>query len=67
MKVGTIKYFANDRGFGFITPDDGSGDVFVHISAFQDSGITTPHEGVRLRFDTIAGGKGPRAIDVQLA
>jgi cold shock protein len=52
MPIGTVKFFNVNKGFGFITPDGGSGDVFVHISAVERSGIGTLHEGQRVNFET---------------
>ena len=48
MTVGTVKFFNEQKGFGFIGPDDGSPDVFVHISAVERAGMTTLHEGQRV-------------------
>jgi CspA family cold shock protein len=52
MPVGTVKFFNVKKGFGFITPDGGGGDVFVHISAVERSGLGTLHEGQRVNFET---------------
>ena len=67
-QTGTIKFFNHSRGFGFITPDDGGKDVFLHISALQKAGISPPDEGAKVSFETEPDrrGKGPQAIDVQL-
>lgn len=51
MNIGTVKFFNNTKGFGFITPDDGAADVFVHISALERSGITSVAEGQKLTFE----------------
>ena len=66
---GTVKFFNNTKGFGFITPDGGGKDVFVHISAVEKSGIGTLDEGQRVSFATQPDprGKGPKAVDLQLA
>lgn len=66
---GTVKFFNQSKGFGFITPDDGGKDVFVHVSAVQQSGIPPLNEGMRVSFETEADrrGKGPKAINLQLA
>jgi CspA family cold shock protein len=65
---GTVKFFNHSRGFGFITPDDGGKDVFLHISALQRSGLPALDEGARVSFETEPDrrGKGPQAINVQL-
>ncbi|KAA0697692.1 cold-shock protein [Neorhizobium sp. P12A] len=64
---GTVKFFNQDKGFGFITPDGGAKDVFVHISALQASGIQTLREGQQVTFDTEPDrmGKGPKAVNIQ--
>ncbi|MEE8085050.1 MAG: cold-shock protein, partial [Alphaproteobacteria bacterium] len=51
MATGTVKFFNTTRGFGFISPEDGSKDVFVHISAVEQSGMTTLNEGQKVTFD----------------
>ena len=53
MPVGTVKFFNAQRGFGFIAPEDGSSDVFVHISAVEQAGMKTLHEGQRVSFDAV--------------
>lgn len=67
MATGTVKFFNTDKGFGFITPDGGAKDVFVHISALQASGLTTLSEGQKVSFDTEPDrmGKGPKAVNLQ--
>lgn len=67
--TGTVKFFNSDKGYGFITPDDGGRDVFVHISAVTQSGMHTLAEGQRISFEIEADkrGKGPKAIDLQAA
>lgn len=68
MANGTVKFFNADKGFGFITPDGGAKDIFVHISALQASGLQTVREGQKITFDTEPDrtGKGPKAINIQL-
>ncbi len=53
MSTGTVKFFNADKGFGFIAPDDGGGDVFVHVTAMQRSGIDTLQEGQKLSFEIV--------------
>ena len=53
MTVGTVKFFNDQKGFGFITSDDGSGDVFVHISAVERAGWSSLNEGQRVSFDVV--------------
>jgi CspA family cold shock protein len=53
MAIGTVKFFNTTKGFGFIQPEDGSKDVFVHISAVERSGMTTLREGQKVSFDTM--------------
>ncbi|ACQ67547.1 MULTISPECIES: transcription antiterminator/RNA stability regulator CspE [Candidatus Williamhamiltonella] len=61
---GKVKWFNESKGFGFITPDDNSKDVFVHFSAIQDSGFKTLAEGQGVEFEIADGQKGPSAVDV---
>jgi cold shock protein len=67
-RVGKVKFFNKDKGFGFIAPDDGSKDVFVHISAVQRGGIPWLEEGMKLSFDVLddSRGRGPQATDLQI-
>ena len=67
MATGTVKFFNTSRGFGFISPDDGSKDVFVHISAVEQSGMTTLNEGQKVTFDVEADERGPKATNLQEA
>jgi cold shock protein len=67
MSTGTVKWFNDDKGFGFITPDDGSKDLFVHQSAIVAGGHRTLAEGSKVSFDPEAGDKGPRAANVRTA
>jgi len=61
---GTVKWFNDEKGFGFITPGDGSGDCFVHHSAIQSEGFRTLAEGDAVEFDVVQGQKGPAAENV---
>lgn len=66
---GTVKFFNHSRGFGFIAPDDGSKDVFVHITALEASGISSIDEGDKVTFDVEDDprGRGKQATNVQMA
>jgi len=63
---GTVKFFNFDKGYGFIKPDDGGPDVFVHVSALQTSGLDNLNEGQRVSFDVEPDkkGKGPKAVNL---
>lgn len=65
MPEGTVKWFNDTKGFGFITPDDGGRDCFVHHSAIQGTGYKTLAEGERVSFEQVEGQKGPAAENVQ--
>lgn len=62
--TGIVKWFSNDKGFGFITPSDGTQDVFVHFSAIQSDAYKTLDEGQEVSFDVTQGDKGPQAANV---
>ena len=66
MATGTVKWFSDDKGFGFITPDDQSKDLFVHHSAIVGEGYRSLADGAKVSYDAEAGDKGPRAANVQL-
>jgi cold shock protein len=67
-QTGTIKFFNADKGYGFIKPDDGGRDIFVHITAVERAGLTTLAEGQKISFDVEPDkkGKGPKAVDLVL-
>jgi len=67
MVTGTVKWFNEAKGFGFITPADGSADVFVHFSAIKNDGFRTLDEGQEVTFNVESGDKGPQATDVQVS
>ncbi|GAK87569.1 cold shock protein CspA [Vibrio ponticus] len=62
--TGTVKWFNETKGFGFITPDNGGADVFVHFRAITSDGFKTLAEGQKVSFDIEQGGKGPQAANV---
>ena len=65
MATGTVKWFNDQKGYGFISPDDGSGkDLFVHHSAIQGDGYKSLAEGAKVEFDAEQGDKGPQAANV---
>jgi CspA family cold shock protein len=66
MPTGTVKWFNDDKGFGFITPDDQSKDLFVHHSAIEGDGFKSLAEGAKVSYDAEAGDKGPKAVNVRL-
>jgi CspA family cold shock protein len=65
MAAGVVKWFSDEKGFGFITPDDGGKDAFVHFSGIAGDGFRTLSEGARVTFDLSEGAKGPQATNVQ--
>lgn len=64
MTQGTVKWFNSDKGFGFIAPDDGTNDVFVHHSEIQGGGYRSLEENQRVQFEVDQGPKGPKAVQV---
>ena len=67
MASGTVKWFNEAKGFGFITPEDGGKDLFAHFSAIQEAGFKTLKEGQRVTFEVGAGPKGPQASNIRAA
>jgi CspA family cold shock protein len=67
MPTGTVKWFSDEKGFGFITPDDGSKDVFVHQTAIVGEGFRSLSEGAKVTYETESSDKGPKAANVQLS
>ena len=66
MATGTVKWFNGEKGYGFITPEDGSKDLFVHFSAIQAEGYKSLDEGQKVEFDATQGQKGPQASNVRI-
>ena len=67
MATGTVKWFNDSKGFGFITPEGGGDDLFAHFSAIQGQGFKTLAEGQRVTFDVTAGPKGQQASNIRAA
>ncbi len=67
MAIGTVKWFNLQKGYGFIAPQDGGKDVFVHVTALQQSGITNLNEGQKVSFELINDRGKTKAVDIQLA
>ncbi len=66
MGIGTVKWFNAEKGYGFITPDDGSKDLFVHFSAIQGEGYKSLNEGQKVEYEQTTGQKGPQASNVRI-
>ena len=66
MATGTVKWFSDDKGFGFITPDDQSKDLFAHHSAIVGEGYHSLTEGAKVSYEAEAGDKGPKAVNIQV-
>jgi CspA family cold shock protein len=66
MPVGTVKWFSPEKGYGFITPEDGGKDVFVHYSAIVGSGYRNLQEGQKVEYEVTQGQKGPQAANVRV-
>lgn len=66
MATGTVKWFSDDKGFGFVTSDEGSTDLFVHHSDIAGEGFKSLSEGQKVEFDTEQGNKGPKATNVRV-
>ena len=67
MNTGTVKWFNEQKGYGFVQPDNGSKDVFVHISAVERAGLRTLKEGQKVQFEVTQGPKGKQASNIQAA
>ncbi len=67
METGTVKWFNDAKGFGFITPDNGGEDLFAHFSAIQSNGFKSLQEGQRVSFEVTTGPKGKQAANIQAA
>jgi CspA family cold shock protein len=66
MPTGTVKWFSDDKGFGFITPDNGDKDLFVHHTGINSDGYRSLQEGAKVSYDAEEGDKGPKAVNVTM-
>ena len=66
MATGTVKWFSDDKGFGFIAPDEGTKDLFVHHTGIDGNGFRTLADGARVSYEAEAGDKGPKAVSVRV-
>lgn len=66
MATGTVKWFNGEKGYGFITPEDGTKDLFVHFSAIQGDGYRSLNEGQKVEYEATQGQKGPQASNVRV-
>ncbi|MEA2449171.1 MAG: cold shock protein [Thermoleophilaceae bacterium] len=66
MPTGTVKWFSDEKGFGFITPDEGSKDLFVHHTSIEADGYRSLAEGAKVEYESEQGDKGPKAINVRV-
>ncbi len=64
MPTGTVKWFSDDKGFGFITPDEGDKDLFVHHTGITGEGFKSLTEGAKVEYEAQSGDKGPKAVNV---
>ena len=67
MAIGTVKFFNSGKGFGFVTPEGGGKDVFVHVSAVEAAGMSSLSEGQRISFETQPDAKGSKAVNLKAA
>ncbi|MFN2617686.1 MAG: cold-shock protein [Thermoleophilaceae bacterium] len=65
MATGTVKWFSDDKGFGFVTPDDGGKDLFVHHTGIAGEGFRSLTEGTKVSYEAESSDKGPKAVDVR--
>jgi cold shock protein len=65
MATGTVKWFNDEKGFGFITPDEGDRDLFVHYTGIEGNGFRSLEENAKVSYDEEAGDKGPKAVNVR--